>query len=129
MRTTRQQLVLIVVILAGHLGASESTTKIPATATTTTTSSPSVSTTTIIPTTTTITSTTTTTSTTTATTSLSNCECNLRSLRELESLEKSWRRLRIENPNGFTKYPTTNGSLVVGCHTLAVYEKTVYFGT
>ena len=57
-----------------------------------------------------------------------SCECQLRQLKELENLEQSWRRLRVENPNGLTKYPTTNDSLIVGCQTLAVYEKTVYSG-
>ena len=66
--------------------------------------------------------------TTTETTNF-GCECRLRSLKELESLEKSWRRLRVENTHGLTKYPTNNDSLAVGCQTLAVYENTVYSGT
>ena len=59
----------------------------------------------------------------------SECNCKLRSLKDLESLEKSWRRLRLENPNGLTKYPMNNENLVVGCQTLAVYEKLIATST
>lgn len=52
-----------------------------------------------------------------------SCDCTIGSLREIESLHQDWSRLRLENPNGQTKYPTNNENLTVGCQTLAVYEK------